>query len=125
MGKEEERKQETGYRFWLRVDEMRASLNLSVMDLSKITGITYGVMKNQRTGNVVPKLLDAVLIANALNTTCEYLATGTTGDSYSDYIPFLQNMEKTDPEKLRVIREMLGMDAKKKRFVSGSGVMIG
>lgn len=30
-------------------------------------------------------------------------------DPYSEYLPYIKNMDERDPEKLRVIREMLGM----------------
>lgn len=30
-------------------------------------------------------------------------------DPYSEYLPYIKNMAERDPEKLRVIREMLGM----------------
>ena len=43
---------------------------------------------------------------------------------YDEYLPYIEKTEKDDPEKLRIIREMLGMPAKKES-VSDSTSMIG
>lgn len=37
----------------------------------------------------------------------------TPEERYYDYLPYIRRMEQNDPEKLRIIREMLGMPSKK------------
>lgn len=124
MEQKKELKQELGYRFWLRVDEIRAERDLSLLNLSKMAGLSYGIVKNQRTNNVIPKLIDSVLIAKALNTSCEYLATGTrTNKKTEEYLYFIDKLEKEDPEKLRVVRELLGIN--KGGSSSNSGTRVG
>lgn len=121
----EQGRQDKGFNFWRNVDAARG--NKTMKEVSDAAGIGYQLIKAQRSDNTLPRIDNAFNIARALNTTCEFLMTGKahTEDEYSDYIPFIRKLEVEDPEKLRVIREMLGMDEKKKRFVSGSGVMIG
>ena len=48
-------------------------------------------------------------IAEALGVDVMQLLHGDPEDEYSEYLPYIKNMAERDPEKLRVIREMLGM----------------
>ena len=44
---------------------------------------------------------------------------------YLDYIEHIRALEEKDPEKLRVVREILGMGASKKESVSASSKAVG
>lgn len=62
--------------FWNKVKELLDLKNLTQKELSALTGINLGTLKNQICRNVIPDAVSAVKIAQALNTTVEYLVTG-------------------------------------------------
>ena len=62
--------------FWDNVKELLDFKNLTQKELSAITGINLGTLKNQICRNVIPDAISAVKIAQALDTTVEYLVTG-------------------------------------------------
>ena len=62
------------YNFWRNVDS--ACKDKSLAELSKLTGISYSTIRNQRSINRMPQLYDAYLIAKALNVSLESLITG-------------------------------------------------
>ena len=62
--------------FWDNVKELLDIKNLTQKELSAVTGINLGTLKNQICRNVIPDAESAVKIAQALNTTVEYLVTG-------------------------------------------------
>lgn len=68
------------YKFWRNVDF--ACKDKSLADLSKITGISYSTIRNQRSINRMPQLYDAYLIAKALNVSVESLITGKEDSTY-------------------------------------------
>jgi hypothetical protein len=117
-------RQDRGFNFWRNVDAARGTKTMK--EVSDAAGIGYQLIKAQRSDNTLPRVDNAFYIARALDTTCEFLMTGTVHSDckYSDYIPFIKKLEAEDPEKLRVIREMLGMPVKK-TATSDSGSMVG
>ena len=62
--------------FWNNVKELLEIKNLTQKELSAITGINLGTLKNQICRDVIPDAVSAVKIAKALNTTVEFLVTG-------------------------------------------------
>lgn len=62
--------------FWDNVKELLDIKNLTQKELSALTGINLGTLKNQICRNVIPDAVEAVKIAQALNTTVEFLVTG-------------------------------------------------
>lgn len=62
--------------FWNNVKELLDIQNLTQKELSAKTGINLGTLKNQICREVIPDAVEAVAIAQALNTTVEYLVTG-------------------------------------------------
>lgn len=62
--------------FWDNVKELLDIKNLTQKELSALTGINLGTLKNQICRNVIPEAVEAVKIAQALNTTVEFLVTG-------------------------------------------------
>ena len=63
--------------FWNNVKNLLDISNLTQKELSALTDINLGTLKNQICRNVIPDAIEAVKIAKALNTTVEYLVTGT------------------------------------------------
>ena len=61
--------------FWDNVKELLDIKNLTQKELSALTGINLGTLKNQICRNVIPDAVEAVKIAQALNTTVEFLVT--------------------------------------------------
>ena len=60
--------------FWSRVDRLNPYKTLAKLIAS--TGLDYGLIKHQKMDNRIPKTMDALKLASALNTTVEYLVTG-------------------------------------------------
>lgn len=67
--------------FWTNVKELLDIKNLTQKELSAITGINLGTIKNQICREVIPDAESAVKIAKALNTTVEFLVTGEEENS--------------------------------------------
>lgn len=65
------------YDFWNRVDKLKGDIKLT--KIAEDTGINYQTLRNQRSENRFPKNDDITRIAKYLNTTEEYLMTGTQG----------------------------------------------
>ncbi|MBO7695648.1 MAG: helix-turn-helix transcriptional regulator [Methanobrevibacter sp.] len=63
--------------FWNNVKNLLDISNLTQKELSALTDINLGTLKNQICRNVIPDAIEAVKIAKALNTTVEFLVTGT------------------------------------------------
>lgn len=63
--------------FWNNVKTLLDIRNLTQKELSALSDINLGTLKNQICRNVIPDAIEAVKIAKALNTTVEFLVTGT------------------------------------------------
>ncbi|MBO7517961.1 MAG: helix-turn-helix transcriptional regulator [Methanobrevibacter sp.] len=63
--------------FWTNVKTLLDIRNLTQKELSALSDINLGTLKNQICRNVIPDAVEAVKIAQALNTTVEFLVTGT------------------------------------------------
>ena len=63
--------------FWTNVKTLLDIRNLTQKELSALSDINLGTLKNQICRNVIPDAIEAVKIAKALNTTVEFLVTGT------------------------------------------------
>ena len=61
--------------FWNNVKNLLDISNLTQKELSALTDINLGTLKNQICRNVIPDAIEAVKIAKALNTTVEFLVT--------------------------------------------------
>ena len=72
-------KKDTAYDFWKRVDDLN---NSSLVALANATGIRYQRIKDQRSYDKYPTLIDTCLIANYLNTTVEFLTDGITAGNF-------------------------------------------
>lgn len=93
--------------FWNNVKELLDIKNLTQKELSAITGINLGTLKNQICRNVIPDAKEAVKIARALNTTVEYLVTGknNTAKEIQDNLKYeiintISNALNVEPDNL-------------------------
>ena len=57
-------------------DDLLKSKNMTVADITRMTGISSTVFSEWKKGKSVPKTDKLILIAKALGTTVEYLMTG-------------------------------------------------
>lgn len=62
--------------FWARVSDLMAEKKMTQSDLAKIIGISVPVIRNQIYRGILPRVDTAVLIAQTLDSTAEYLVTG-------------------------------------------------
>ena len=62
--------------FWERVKELQKRSGYFQEDLASIAGVSIGVYKNWIYRDIIPRADEACKIAEALNTTVEYLVTG-------------------------------------------------
>lgn len=69
---------------------------------------------------------EAMKIANALGVTIQDLVSKDVEaePSEADYLKAIRRLRKEDPEKLRIVRELLGINAKKES-ASGSSKAVG
>ncbi len=101
-----------GYRFWIRVDELRAAIPCQLIDMATMACIDYTRIKNQRSANRLPKLEDAYHIARVLNCSIMYLLTGITENcNVPEKIqPFIHALNKASDEDLELVRRVLRIE---------------
>jgi|GEM_PF-1264697 transcriptional regulator with XRE-family HTH domain len=61
-----------------RLELLRKSKNLTLVDLGKIAGVSHGQILNYESDKQVPNAVAIYEISKALETTVEYLLTGET-----------------------------------------------
>ena len=64
--------------FWDNVKTILSQNKILQKDFADKLGYNLSTLKNQMARNISPSVDDAVKIAQALNTTVEYLVTGTS-----------------------------------------------
>lgn len=77
-----------GTSFWLNVNRLIKSQNTTQEAIAKTCAINFGTFKNRSSKKIVPDAIEAYKIAQALNTTVEYLVTG------EDTSPYKQELDK-------------------------------
>lgn len=89
--------------FWRRFDEKRGELDLK--EIVEKAGLSYTTLRNQRSGRnyTIPKTAQAAKLASLVNTTVEYLVTGTEPAQIID--PVIQQVLK-DPTKYSLVKLM-------------------
>ncbi len=70
---------EDGFKFWRRVDIMRGT-TISLKEVITQAGLSYELVKVQRSLNRLPKATDVCRIALALQVPSEWLITGEAED---------------------------------------------
>ena len=71
-----------GTSFWLNVNRLIKSQNTTQEAIAKTCAINFGTFKNRSSKKIVPDAIEAYKIAQALNTTVEYLVTGEDASPY-------------------------------------------
>jgi hypothetical protein len=108
--------------FWNRVDFLRGKAKLT--DITSSAGIDYELVRVQRTRHRIPSIKICVKLAKVLNSTVEYLATGTTEPDLSDPVlnavinnrllySIVSALSKMSIEKLEALSELLGINRTK------------
>jgi len=77
-----------GATFWRNVNKLIKSQNTTQEAIAKTCAINFGTFKNRSSKKIVPDAIEAYKIAQALNTTVEYLVTG------EDTSPYKQELDK-------------------------------
>lgn len=85
--------------FYERIKALCKNNNFSQIDLCERTGINLQSHKNRIVRNIFPDAFDALKIAQYLNTTVEYLLTGTETISQKN-----EKAEKTIEEIASIIQ---------------------
>ncbi len=101
-----------GFRFWIRVDELRSAVPCQLIDMAAMAGIDYTRIKNQRSANRLPKLEDAYQISRVLNCSMTYLVTGITENSKvpEKIQPILHALHRASDEDLALVRRVLRIE---------------
>lgn len=73
-----------GHDFWQRVDELLAKKNLKQYQLAELAGMSRTAISAAKTSGSLPIVHNALAIANALDTTLDYLLYGTMKDFWDD-----------------------------------------
>ncbi len=71
--------------FWQRVRDLLVVRNLSQSDLSRMTGLSTGFLSSAIKRGNIPVSGNAVKIAQALETTVEYLVTGVDKSAFGEF----------------------------------------
>lgn len=82
--------------FYDRTKELVKKYNLSLIPFLQDLGIKYETFKSARRLNVLPRADEAVAIAEALNTTVEYLVTGKEPEIAPDVSEILDTIQKLE-----------------------------
>lgn len=77
-----------GISFWQNVNKLIKAQNTTQEAIAKTCAINFGTFKNRSSKKIVPDAIEAYKIAQALNTTVEYLVTG------EDTSPYKQELDK-------------------------------
>lgn len=100
-----------------KLEHLISANNMNWKSFSSKIGIPYTTImswRNVDTDNM--KLRTARQISDFFHVSLDYWFNDSADDSfiqYREYIEKINYLEKKDPEKLRVIREMIGMTEKK------------
>ena len=75
-----------GYYFWKRVDIVRPK-QVTLKQIVEEAGLSYHLVKVQRSCNRIPKALEAARLATVLEVSLEWLLTGKIGEiSYTENV---------------------------------------
>lgn len=102
-----------------RVRQFREEAGISQVDLAKALGYksSSSIAKIENGENDIP-LSKVQQIADLLGKSPIDFFRPYDDGVYDEYVPYIERMEKADPSKLRVVRELLGMDTVKKTLGS-------
>lgn len=78
------RDKQLGHGFWQRVDELLTKKTLKQYQLAELAGMSRTAISAAKTSGSLPIVHNALAIANALDTTLEYLLYGNAKDFWDD-----------------------------------------
>lgn len=79
--------------FWSNVRQLLSERKILQKDFAESMGFNVATLKNQMARNISPNVETAVKIAQALNTSVEFLVTGKEREiTKQDVINFLQKL---------------------------------
>lgn len=81
--------------FWDNVKTILSQNKILQKDFADKLGYNLSTLKNQMARNISPSVDEAVKIAQALNTTVEYLVTGSKPDLSSETKSLINELEMT------------------------------
>lgn len=81
--------------FWDNVKTILSQNKILQKDFADKLGYNLSTLKNQMARNISPSVDEAVKIAQALNTTVEYLVTGNKPDLSSETKSLIKELEMT------------------------------
>ena len=84
--------------FYERTKELVKKNKLSFIPFLEDLGINYATFKYARRLNVLPRADEACLIAEALNTSVEYLVTGKKPELSVDVTELLETLHKLESQ---------------------------
>lgn len=79
--------------FYERVKELSKNQNLSLIPFLQSLGINYETYKSAKRLNNLPRADEAVKIAEALNTSVEFLVSGKEPDSSKNITAFISDIQ--------------------------------
>lgn len=79
--------------FYERVKELSKNQNLSLIPFLQSLGINYETYKSAKRLNNLPRADEAVKIAEALNTSVEFLVSGKEPDSSKNINAFISDIQ--------------------------------
>lgn len=79
--------------FYERVKELSKNQNLSLIPFLQSLGINYETYKSAKRLNNLPRADEAVKIAEALNTSVEFLVSGKEQDSSKNINAFISDIQ--------------------------------
>lgn len=79
--------------FYERVKELSKTQNLSLIPFLQSLGINYETYKSAKRLNNLPRADEAVKIAEALNTSVEFLVSGKEPDSSKNINAFISDIQ--------------------------------
>ena len=105
------RNEDVSRAIWNRVDNLWCGKPLK--ELAKKSAVDYVLFLNWRTKHRLPDVLSACNIARNLNTTVEFLVSGTTEKSQNpDFFDIFNELEKASVQDLDLVRRILRIEEK-------------
>jgi len=92
--------------FDVRLVEMMAESGISQANLCRITGLASSMISHYCTGQRIPSVPVAVMIAKALNTTVDYLASGEPGQARNVYNGGISGPDKKRPYSVKKLSSL-------------------
>jgi len=110
-----------------KIKQYRQDAELTQEQLAGLLGKGKSYICKIENDQRMTPIPEAIRIADALGVTIQDLVSKDVEiePSEADYLKAIRKLRKEDPEKLRIVRELLGIEANKKESASGSSKAVG